>query len=30
MNVLKNDTWVMPYLRKYKMLLLLVLALGFF
>lgn len=29
MNVLKNDTWVMPYLRKYKMLLLLVLALGF-
>lgn len=29
MNVLKNDTWVMPYLRKYKMLLMLVLALGF-
>lgn len=29
MNVLKNDTWVMPYLRKYKSLLTLVLVLGF-
>lgn len=29
MNVLKNDTWVMPYLRKYKLLLILVLVLGF-
>ncbi|WP_137598069.1 thiol reductant ABC exporter subunit CydC [Paucilactobacillus kaifaensis] len=29
MDVLKNDSWVMPYLRKYKMLLVLVLFLGF-
>lgn len=29
MSIFKNDTWVMPYLRKYKSLLLLVLVLGF-
>ncbi|WP_461240016.1 thiol reductant ABC exporter subunit CydC [Paucilactobacillus sp. N302-9] len=29
MSIFKHDTWVMPYLRKYKMLLILVLFLGF-